>query len=126
MMPGILSDLPKPTSSSQPEGETKSLFVVGKPKNLIEPGNLDLLNRPQVSNEDGSVSTVLSMSFYDPDSEAEVLIPRVSLAGTILSEDEAVDNYYSSGQHLGKFKTPEAASKYAQELHNQQQSFYGR
>lgn len=126
MMPGILSDLPKPTSSPQPKGETKSLFVVGKPKNLIEPGNLDLLNRPQVSNEDGSVSTVLSMSFYDPDSEAEVLIPRVSLAGTILSEDEAVDNYYSSGQHLGKFKTPEAASKYAQELHNQQQSFYGR
>lgn len=63
-------------------------------------GNIDLYNRPQVKNDDGSISTVRSMSFNDGNNE--VLIPTVSNNGQILSDNDAIDNYYKTGQYLGK------------------------
>lgn len=85
-------------------------------------GNIDLYNRPQVRNADGSISTVRSMSFND--GQNEVLIPTVSNDGRILSEDEAIDNYFRTGQYLGKFKTVDDANNYAQRLHNEQERYY--
>lgn len=91
-----------------------------KAKGLIEPGNINLMNRPAVKNADGSVSSVRSMS-VNIDGK-EVLIPTVSDDGRIMSDDEAVAQFEKTGRHLGKFKTPEEASAYADTLHNQQAS----
>lgn len=81
-------------------------------------GNINLANRPQVQNPDGSVSTVRSMSFND--GVKEVLIPTVSQDGRNLTEQQAIDAYRATGQHLGKFDTPEAATEMARRIHDQQ------
>ena len=87
-------------------------------------GNIDLYARPQVKMPDGSIATVRSMSFND--GLKEVLIPTVSDDGRILSDNEAIDNYYKTGKYLGKFNTVDEATKYAQQLHNEQDRHYNR
>lgn len=92
------------------------------PAGLVEPGNVDLFNRPMVKNSDGSISTVRSISVGIDG--AEVLIPTVSPDGRVMSNDEAVAEYQRTGQHLGKFKTAEEATAYAEALHKQQEALY--
>ena len=89
---------------------------------LLVPGNIDLTKRPVVQNSDGSISTVRSMGFND--GQHEVLIPTVHPGGYIMSDDEAIDHYFKTGQHLGKFATPEASNTYAEQLHNDQADMY--
>lgn len=62
------------------------------------------------------------MSFNE--GKNEVLIPTVSDDGRIMSDNEAIKSYQSSGQHLGKFKTVDAANTYAQSLHQDQEKMY--
>jgi hypothetical protein len=88
------------------------------PKGQIEPGNIDLTNRPRVKNPDGSTSTVRSMSFGD--NGREILVPTVMDDGRVVSNDEAIANYRKTGQHLGIFSDPASATAYAQQLHQQQ------
>lgn len=85
-------------------------------------GNIDLYARPQVKMPDGSIATVRSMSFNDGNNE--VVIPTVSNDGRIMSDNEAIDNYYKTGKYLGKFNTVDEATKYAQQLHNEQDRYY--
>lgn len=85
-------------------------------------GNIDLTNRQVVKNQDGSISTVRSISFQD-DSGKEILIPTV-INGKIVSNDEAIQHYYKTGEYLGKFDTVEHANAYAEQLHKQQDSLY--
>lgn len=90
---------------------------------FVEPGNIDLESRPIVENADGSISTVRSMSANF--NGVEVLIPTVSEDGRIMSQDEAIQQYRQTGRHLGKFRTPEEATRYAESLHSDQARTYG-
>ena len=85
------------------------------------PGNIDLDNRPVVNNEDGSISTERSFS-VNIDGQ-EVLLPTV-VNGKIVSEEEAIKHYETTGEHLGKFNTPEEANAYAEQLHQEQEEKY--
>lgn len=87
-------------------------------------GNIDLSNRPIVKNDDGSISTVRSMSFQDEEGK-EVLVPTV-VNGKIVSDSEAINNYYRTGEYLGKFDSVEEANEYAEELHKQQEKLYSQ
>lgn len=89
---------------------------------MVAKGNIDLYNRPQVKNADGSISTVRSMSFSSDG--REVLVPTVSPDGRIWSNEEAIQNYFSTGQHLGVFDTTDNATNYALKLHQQQDKYY--
>lgn len=87
------------------------------------PGNINILDRPIVTNPDGSSSTVRSMSIGTD--AGEVLIPTVSngadgLPPRVMSDKDAIDYYHNTGEHLGIFDTPENATAYAQALHLQQ------
>ena len=90
---------------------------------MVVPGNINLDNRQVVANADGSVSTELSFS-CEIDG-LEVLLPTV-VDGAIVSEDEAIEHFMSSGEHLGMFRTSEDAEVYAYWLHLRQEERYGR
>jgi hypothetical protein len=97
---------------------------------LLERGNVDLKSRPMVYNPDGTISTVRSMNFGEDG--AEVLVPTVRkdpfhpMGGYIMSPDDAISHYRKTGEHLGKFSSPEAAEAYARNLHEEQAKQYRR
>lgn len=94
--------------------------MASAPPGMILGHNINLYNRPRVANpEAGGTSTLYSTS-VGMDGE-EVLIPRVRHAlDRPMTEDEAIAHYLKTGEHLGKFRTPEAADSYANLLHLQQ------
>lgn len=91
---------------------------------MVSAGNINIYNRPQVKNEDGSISTVRTISIGTDD--GEVLIPTVSDDGRLLSDDEAIQLYTDTGQHLGIFDNSDDATAYAESLHNQQAQHYSK
>ena len=82
---------------------------------MIESGNINLAKRRPVKTTDGRYATVFSMSFSDRDG-VETLIPTV-VNGRIVSNDKAIEHYYKTGEHLGKYTTPDAATKAANRIH---------
>ena len=94
---------------------TQSLVVRGR-EGMTVPGNIDVSKQPQVR-QNGAVSTVRSMSFSDGPGR-EILIPTVAHGGgAILSDQQAVEQYRSSGKHLGIFDNSGAADDFAERLH---------
>ena len=75
------------------------------------------------------MSTVRSISIGDENGN-EILIPTVGFdkKGNAVSwtDDEAIDHYYKTGEHLGKFKTVKEADEYAEKLHRQQDAYYSK
>lgn len=104
------------------KGNATVRFAPEEVPGMIEPGNIDLSGRPVVRNADGSISTVRSIS-VEMDGK-EYLIPTVSEDGKILSEDDAVKQFKETGKHLGVFDSPEDATAYARQLHEDQENLY--
>ena len=88
---------------------------------LLVPGNIDIHNREKIP-VDGGYATVRSMNFTDSGGR-NVLVPTAA-DGRIMTPDEAIDYYEKTGQHLGMFDTPENASRYGEDLHEQQADEY--
>ena len=87
-------------------------------------GNIDLWNRPRIPHGDGTYSTVFSISFKDDIIyNKEVLIPTV-IGDRIVTNTEAIEYFYQTGEYLGLFDTPEEANAYADILHIQQAVLY--
>jgi hypothetical protein len=101
-----------------PAGLASTTLVAGTFKGLIIRGNIDLTNRPQHTNPDGSISTVRTISFGEDD--FEVLIPTIADDGTLLTDDQAIALYHSTGKFFGKFDNSDDADVYSVALHNQQ------
>jgi len=114
-----------PLTNSQMPDPDLAARLGGQPSapGLIAGGNIDLNTRPVVNNPDGSISTVRSISFEDENGR-EILVPTVSDDGRILTNQQAIDQYYDTGRHLGIFTSPEAATDYALRLHQQQERQY--
>lgn len=114
------AQVPDPDGSGRAQTQAGLAPVDGQ----AAPGNIDLTHRPVVKNGDGSISTVRSMSFQDRDGK-ETLVPTVAADGSgILSNKDAIAQYDKTGQHLGKFNTPEQADAYANRLHVAQEKDY--
>ena len=87
----------------------------------IVPGNIDLDSRQVVVWDDGSFSTEISFS-VEIDG-LEVLLPLI-VDGELVSEDEAIQHFFDTGEHLGMFASIEECEDYAAELHLRQEAFY--
>ena len=95
-------------------------------KNKLGKGNLDLTNRPVLVNDDGSISTVDTISIGVDGKE--VLIPTIVTDANgkakRLTNEEAEARYYQTGEHFGVFDSVEEANKYATKLHIEQDLYY--
>lgn len=107
--------------ASLPDGWSKTGGTPAVVEGMAKAGNLDLTTRPRVRNDDGSVSTVRTISVtFD---EGTFLLPTV-IGKKVVSDEEAIEHFKKTGENFGLFKTPEAADKYGVALHNQQESMY--
>lgn len=108
-----------PTSQRQKERYNQEIGQYGV-------GNIDLYNRPQYRNADGSISTVDSTSFNIQGKE--VPLPSVWMkdgkAYRSSDGDEILQHFYDTGEFLGVFDTVDAANSYAEKLHDAQDYYY--
>lgn len=104
-------DLPPSQAPQQSDS-----FVVPLVPQPIVAGNLPLDVRQQVTNPDGTVSTVRTISVGTEN--GEVLIPTV-INGEVVSDEEAIAHYRRTGENFGTFTSTEEATAYAQSLSRQ-------
>lgn len=112
---------PVPPDATPPD---RFMATPTQPDGMVTKGNVDLTNRPQVRNFEGTftphpdISTVRSMSFEE--NGQEILVPTVSDSGQLLTDQQAIDAYHKTGKNLGIFADAKSADAYAEALHQQQ------
>ena len=115
----------KITKIERPQTAAKQKWTIGN-IGQYGAGNIDLYDRPQYRNANGSISTVDSTS-YNIDGQ-EVLLPTVwNRNGTPYhssNDEEILQRYRDTGEYLGKFSTVEEANDYAEKLRLEQQERY--
>jgi hypothetical protein len=93
-----------PTSESRTnDGRTVPVPVVK--------GNIDLSKRKAVRLPSGEIATIRSLGFEDDG--LEVVIPTIGPRGEDWTDDQALNHYYRTGQHLGKLQTSQEATIYS-------------
>lgn len=92
--------------------------VAAFPKPITD-GNLPLGVKYRVSNPDGSVSTVRTISIGVDG--GEVVIPTV-LKGKIVSDEEAIAHYERTGANFGTFRNAKEAKAFSEWLHNKHEA----
>lgn len=115
----------KITKIERPQTAAKQKWTIGN-IGQYGAGNIDLYDRPQYRNANGSISTVDSTS-YNIDGQ-EVLLPTVwnrnGAPYHSSNDEEILQRYRDTGEYLGKFSTVEEANDYAEKLHLEQQERY--
>lgn len=115
----------KITKIERPQTAAKQKWTIGN-IGQYGAGNIDLYDRPQYRNANGSISTVDSTS-YNIDGQ-EVLLPTVwnrnGRPYHSSNDEEILQRYRDTGEYLGKFSTVEEANDYAEKLHLEQQERY--
>jgi hypothetical protein len=103
-----------------------SLFSLGRPPGMVQPGNLDLNARRVYHGkprdfplEDYRTENSMSGNVDG----LEIIIPTV-VNGQQLTEEQAWDHYFKTGENLGSFQTPQQAEEYAQRIHERQAEVY--
>lgn len=123
--------LAKLLAPASPWGATKPWMPGYQPQytlpgqwGMLQPGNIDLKNRPIVPNPaEGGISTVRTITVTGPGGKAWLLPTAVN--GKIVSNQQAIDHWRQTGQHLGVFQNENLANRYSVALHNQQAKLYG-
>src|SRR3972149_6968853 len=100
--------------NDDPEGLRRDLLGERAPQGELEIGNVDLSRRGAVKNADGSISTIKSTVINE--NGRQVLIPTIDPEGREMAEEEAIERYLGTGEHLGKFDTPESAAASAKRV----------
>lgn len=124
LVPNVLaSPSPAPRVAPQRNVLAQQQAGGGMFPGMVTQGNIDLTKRPVIKNQDGSISTVLSFS-TEIDGK-EVVLP-MAVGGRIVSQREAIDHYFRTGEHLGMFNKGDykGAEEFAQQLHNSQADYY--
>lgn len=88
------------------------------PYGALEAPTLNMDRRPYVENDDGSTSTVRSMGINE--NGKEILIPTVSQQGWVMGDDQAVDEYHRTGEHMGVYDSPAASDRAGEGFHQDQ------
>jgi hypothetical protein len=122
--PGEHVDVQNPKSAQQSTANTITPSYGGQlAPGMLSAGNIDLSKRPNINNNDGSHSSVFSMS-SEIDGK-EVMYPGVGDGITYparkLTEAEALNQYKRTGKSLGIFKDSASADAYGEKLHEDQE-----
>ena len=120
---GVLLDTEEnPELRANPIYRNKPYEQLPEPKGAIEPGNIVLDNRKVVKAKDGQIMTERSFSIGTD--QGEVLLPSI-IDGKEVSQEQAVEHFRKTGEHLGVFKSSKDATAYAKALHERQGRVYG-
>ncbi len=84
---------------------------------------IDLNSRPVVQNEDGSISTVNSITV---DFDDGVFVLPTVIGNKVVDEGYAIAYFKKTGEHLGGFDNIATANSYAEDLHKAQEAQYSK
>lgn len=98
------------------EQERQQLIGMARARGAQEQGNIDLTSLQPTQNPDGTFSTINTTTYHDEVSGLEVVIPTTNADGLVMTEQEAIQVYLDTGQHLGKFNNIDNADSFRQRL----------